>query len=151
MVSCGLEGHNGSRRPRGVDKIQRGAKEAREGIRQSQPSSISPTTVSQDPDIVVKTHSSSVSASTQAHNSTPVPPSLAPPQGLVPQLSASHLPKLNRKCSSRVFACCSICPRDLGKYLKFCCSKEAKVVFDWKLKEARRSDGCRGLRRSCSW
>src|SRR4051812_47881655 len=54
------------------------------------------------------TYSSSVSASTQAHNSTPVPPSLEPPHGLAPQLSASHLPRLNLKCSSRVFACCRI-------------------------------------------
>jgi hypothetical protein len=36
-------------------------------------------------------------ASTQAHNSTPVPPSLAPCHGLAPQFSASHRPTLKRK------------------------------------------------------
>ena len=39
----------------------------------------------------------SESASTQAHNSTPVPPSFVPPHGLAPQLSSSHLPVLNLK------------------------------------------------------
>ena len=97
------------------------------------------------------THSSSVSASTQAHNSTPVPPSRAPPHGRAPQLSASHLPRLNRKCSSRVFACSKICPSDLGKYLKFFCSNAVKVVLLRKLKEARSDEGGNGRRRSCSW
>lgn len=64
----------------------------------------------------------SESASNQAHNSTPVPPSLMPPHGLDPQLSSSHLPVLNLRWSSFVFVCCSICPRDRGMYLKCCCS-----------------------------
>lgn len=53
-------------------------------------------------------YSSSVSASNQAHSSTPVPPSRAPFQGLAPQFSASHLPRLNLRCSSRVPACSRI-------------------------------------------
>ena len=96
-------------------------------------------------------YSSSVSASTQAHSSTPVPPSFAPPHGLAPQLSASHRPKLNLKCNSLVFACCNICPSDRGKYLKFCSSKEDSVVLLWKLKDASRRDGWNGRRPSCSW
>ena len=51
------------------------------------------------------THSSSVPASSHAHISTPVPPSFTPSHGLVPQLSASHLPVLNLKCSSFAWTC----------------------------------------------
>ena len=65
-------------------------------------------------------YSSSVSASTHAHSSTPVPPSLAPFHGRCPQFSASQRPTLNLKCSSLVCACCKICPKDRGKYRKFC-------------------------------
>ena len=97
------------------------------------------------------TYSSSVSASTQAQSSTPVPPSLAPPHRLAPQLSASHLPRLNLKWSSRVFACSKIWPSDRGKYLKFCCSNDDQLVLLWKLNEANSDEGCSGLRRSCSW
>lgn len=152
MVSSRLERHDWSSSSRRIDKVQRSTEEARQSIRQCQPSSVSPADVSPVPIYrFSQSHSSSVSASTHAHSSTPVPPSLAPPQGLAPQLSASHLPKLNLKWSSRVFACCNICPRLLGKYLKFCCSKEAKLVLLWKLNEASSKEGCKGRRSSCSW
>lgn len=48
------------------------------------------------------TYRSSFTASIHAHNSTPVPPSFAPFHGLEPQLSASHRPVVNRRCSSLV-------------------------------------------------
>ena len=54
---------------------------------------------------LIPAYSSGLSASTQAHNSTPVPPSFRPPLGLAPQLSASHRPELNLRCNSLVFAC----------------------------------------------
>ena len=64
-------------------------------------------------------YSSSEAASTHAHNSTPVPPSRAPCHGLLPHTSSSQRPKLNLMCNSLVCVCCNICPKDLGKNLKF--------------------------------
>lgn len=151
MIASWLERHHRSGGPRGVDEIEGGAEETRQCIRERQPSLIGSVPISNFIEPKERTYSSSDSASTQAQSSTPVPPSLAPPHGLAPQLSASHLPKLNLKCSSLVFAYCNICPKLLGKYLKFCCSKACKLVLLWKLKDARRSDGCRGRSRSCSW
>lgn len=97
------------------------------------------------------THASSVAASIHAQSSTPVPPSLNPFHGLVPQLSASHLPVVKRRCSSRVFVCWRICPNDRGKYRKFCCSNANWDSLLLKLNEARREDGGRGWRSSRSW
>ena len=44
---------------------------------------------------VLFSHPASESALTHAQSSTPVPPSFAPPHGLAPQLSSSHLPVVN--------------------------------------------------------
>lgn len=98
----------------------------------------------------VHLYSSSESASIQAHSSTPVPPSFLPPHGLEPQLLSSHLPVLNLRWSSLVFACCRICPRDRGMYLKCCCSYDRKEALLRKLKDARRDAGVRGWRLSRS-
>lgn len=61
------------------------------------------------------TYLSLPAASIHAHNSTPVFPSLVPFQGREPQLSASHLPVVNRRCNSLVWACWRIWPSARGK------------------------------------
>ena len=90
-------------------------------------------------------------ASTQAHSSTPVPPSFVPPHGLAPQLSSSHLPVLNLKCNSFVLACCKIWPKDRGMYLKCCCSYDWREALLRKLKDASKDAGVNGCRWRRSW
>lgn len=98
----------------------------------------------------MRPHSSSLLASTHAHSSTPVPPSRAPFDGRSPQLSASHRPTLKRKWSSFACACCSIWPKERGKYAKFCCSYASWVSLLRKLKDARRVPWGSGRKRSRS-
>ena len=100
---------------------------------------------------IILSYSSSVCASSQAQSSTPVPPSLAPSHGRAPQLSASHLPRLNLRCNSRVPACWRICPSDRGKKRKLCASKAEREVLERKLKLARSDESGSGRRTSCSW
>ena len=146
MISKRLESHDGPRCPRRIDEVHRGAKQSGKGMIQCNPLLESPKEISvyiiNSP--TRRTHLSSVSASTQAQISTPVPPSFKPPHGLAPQLSASHLPVLNLKCNSRVFSCCKICPSDRGKYLKCCCSNELSEALLRKLNDANKEPGGKG-------
>jgi hypothetical protein len=106
VVSSGLERNH---RPSGacrIYKVQRGAEQTGEGLSQGDPFGKGPKNVSVASSSnhlpESSTYSSSPGASIHAQSSTPVPPSLLPFHGRGPQLSASHRPVVNRRCSSLV-------------------------------------------------